>query len=303
MSGGPYGRGKAPERACLPVSLWPEADRRLWEAACSQGDILDDEFGARSGHAAVTNGKAAKGYGRWLTYLMRTEPAALIKAPADRITRERVRAYVEEITAIGNSTATILARLQELGEVAKVMGPDRLWPFINAIASRIRARHRPARDKANLRPSNELTDLGFSLMKAARELSGLKAAIAHRDGLIIAFLALVPLRRRNLAELILERTLIRQEPGWLVAFGDDDTKTHAAFEIGLPEALREPLEDYLRTYRTALAARDGRWTRPLQGALWGVQGRFALDADRPLRPGAREDKRRVRRGRQSASLP
>ena len=30
MSGGPYGRGKAPERACLPIDQWPEADRRLW---------------------------------------------------------------------------------------------------------------------------------------------------------------------------------------------------------------------------------------------------------------------------------
>ena len=26
MSGGPYGRGKAPERACLPVDRWPEVD-------------------------------------------------------------------------------------------------------------------------------------------------------------------------------------------------------------------------------------------------------------------------------------
>jgi hypothetical protein len=30
MSGGPYGRGKAPERACLPIGQWPEEDRRLW---------------------------------------------------------------------------------------------------------------------------------------------------------------------------------------------------------------------------------------------------------------------------------
>ena len=29
MSGGPYGRGKAPERACLPVPKWPDADGAL----------------------------------------------------------------------------------------------------------------------------------------------------------------------------------------------------------------------------------------------------------------------------------
>ena len=30
MSGGPYGRGKAPERACLKLESWPEKDRALW---------------------------------------------------------------------------------------------------------------------------------------------------------------------------------------------------------------------------------------------------------------------------------
>ena len=69
MSGGPYGRGKAPERACLKVDQWPEPDRRLWLAACAPGDILDDEVGARSDRAAISNAKAATGYGRWLTFL------------------------------------------------------------------------------------------------------------------------------------------------------------------------------------------------------------------------------------------
>jgi integrase len=268
MSGGLYGRGKAPERACLPISQWPEADRRPWLAACAPGDILDDDIGARSGHAVISNRKAAKGYGRWLTYLRISAPETLAMAPADRITRERARAYVENLIEIGNSTQTILARLQELGEVAKVMAPDRNWSFINEIASKIRARHRPARDKSNLRPSNELVDLGFELMKSAGSFSGFEAAIAYRDGLVIAFLALVPLRRRNLARLVLDRTLIRQGSEWLIAFGEDDTKTHAAFEIGLPDVLREPLENYLQNYRPILAAREGRWVRPVEGAVW-----------------------------------
>ncbi len=225
MSGGPYGRGKAPERTCLPVTQWPDADRRLWLAACAPGDILDDEIGARSGHGAITNSKAAKGYGRWLTYLRISEPETLVMAPADRISRERVRAYIESLIEIGNSTQTILGRLQELGEVAKIMEPDRNWSFINEIASKIRARHRPVRDKSNLRPSNKLVDLGFQLMKGAGSLSGLEAAIAYRDGLVIAFLALIPLRRRNLADLALDRTLIRQGSQWLIDFGGTFTPT------------------------------------------------------------------------------
>jgi integrase/recombinase XerD len=249
MSGGPYGRGKSPERVCLSVDHWPEADRRLWLEACRTGDILDDEAGARSDHAAISNIKAGKGYGRWMNHLARCAPETLTDAPAKRITPERVREYVEALKLIGNSTQTILGRLQELSEVAKVMDPKQVWSFINGMASKVRARHRPARDKTHLRLSNELVDLGTKLMGAAEKLGGLEAAIAHRDGLLIGFLALIPLRRRNLADLVLERTLVLGGSSWIVAFGEDDTKTHTGFEIGLPDILKDPLETYLSIHR------------------------------------------------------
>jgi integrase/recombinase XerD len=268
MSGGPYGRGKAPERACLSVGQWPDMDRRLWLAACAGGDILDDEVGARSHHADISNTKAAKGYGRWLNYLTRSAPKTLTQTPGTRITPETVRAYVEALELIGNSTQTILARLQELGEVARVMDGKGGWSFINEMASKVRARHRPARGKTHLRLSNELVDLGAKLMAAAESLVGLEAAITHRDGLLIGFLALIPLRRRNLADLVLERTLHREGSNWIAAFGEDDTKTHAAFEVGVPDVLRAPLEAYLDTHRPVLMARSGRWARPAEGALW-----------------------------------
>jgi integrase len=192
----------------------------------------------------------------------------LTDPPADRITPERVRAYVDSLIEIGNSTHTILCRLQELGEVAKVIDPNRRWSFISDLASKTRARHRPARDKSNLRLSSELVDLGINLMRAAESLIGLDAAIAYRDGLLVAFLALIPMRRRNLANLVLDKTLLRRGSSWTVAFGDDATKTGAAFEIGLPGVLGAPLETYLAVHRPVLEARAGRWTRPVEAALW-----------------------------------
>jgi integrase/recombinase XerD len=268
MSGGPYGCGKAPERACLPMAQWPEADRRRWLGACAASDLLDDEVGARSSHAPISNAKAAKGYGRWLTHLSLAEPKASDEPPADRMTAERVGAYVSRLIEIGNSSQTILARLQELGEVAKVMDPNRDWSFVNRMASKVRARHRPARDKTNLRASNELVDLGFKLIREAKDLEGLDAAITHRDGLLIGFLALIPLRRRNLADLVLEKTLVREGAVWTVAFSEDDTKTDAPFEIGAPDVLRAPLETYLDKHRPVLMGRSGRWSRAVEGALW-----------------------------------
>ena len=69
MSGGPYGRGKAPERACMPVRNWPDADQRPWQASFASADVLSEEFGVRSNYAAISNRKIEKGYGRWLTDL------------------------------------------------------------------------------------------------------------------------------------------------------------------------------------------------------------------------------------------
>ena len=84
MSGGPYGRGKAPERACLKLEAWPEQDRRLWQAACEPGDLLAvDEGGARANRATATNYKAEKGYGRWLTFLKTVDAVCLVDPPGD----------------------------------------------------------------------------------------------------------------------------------------------------------------------------------------------------------------------------
>ena len=268
MSGGLYGRGKAPERQCLPVDRWPEADRILWIKACTRGSILDDEVGARADHAEISNTKAAKGYGRWITYLAFHDPEALTLPPAERITRDRVIAYVEDLRGIGNASQTILARLQELAEVAKVMGPSVDWQFINKISSKVRATHRPARSKHHLKLTHVLVNLGFELMASATDPTSYRHAIAYRDGLIIAFLALDPIRRRNLADLVLGRTLLRQTSGWLIAFTEDDTKTHTVHEVPLPETLLAPVEAYLEVWRPILEARTGRWAKPANGALW-----------------------------------
>lgn len=268
MSGGPYGRGKAPERACLKVAAWPEQDRLLWTAATRPSDLLDPETGARSAHAKRSNAKAEKGYGRWLTYLHLADPGTLSVRPADRITPEQVRGYVRSLQELGNASGTILARLQELGEVAKVLNPARDWTFINRIASRVRAAHRPARSKTHLKLTDELLALALSLVEKARSCSGLEAAILHRDGLLIGILTLLPLRRKNFAALVLGRNLIRNGDGWLLIVSEEDTKTHRQIELPFPVVLEEALDLYLQAHRPFLVERTGRWTASIDDQLW-----------------------------------
>lgn len=268
MSGGRYGRGKAPERACMPIGMWPARDRDLWQAACASADLLSEDVGSRANRRAISNRKAEKGYGRWLTYLSIFVPRCLAETATARITPERVKAYVAHLQSLQNSSATIIARLTELGEVAKVMGPTESWRFINAIASRIRARHVPARDKSNLKLTDELLSLGLTLMERAESLEGWHAAVQYRDGFIIALLALVPLRRRNIESILLRKNLVEVRGRWIIVLDPQETKTHAAHEVDVPDLLHEPLRKYLRLYRPILADRKGRWEKVIGDALW-----------------------------------
>lgn len=268
MSGGPYGRGKAPERTCLKLPLWPQQDRELWEAACAPADILALDEGLRANHAAISNFKAEQGYGRWLTYLRFNHPDALAETPADRITPERVVTYVKALQALGNSTQTQLGRLQELGEAAKVFGPDQDWSFINRLAAKVRARHKPARSKKHLKLSPELVDLGMSLMAKAQSYDGVEAAILYRDGLMIAMTAYMPFRRRNIASTALERNVIPLNGIYLLSLDETETKTANPHDSYIAEELIEPLNLYLAKYRPFLMARQGRWTKPVTNELW-----------------------------------
>jgi len=269
VSGGPYGRGKAPERACMTLADWPEADRRLWREALKPGDVFDDG-GARADMRARTNQKVEKGYGRWLTYLAHHAPESLTEAPAARITPERGRAYVRHLEELGNSTQTRLCRLQELGDMARVLDPARDWSFIAGLASRIRSRHVPARDKDELMVgAEELLAVGFELMAAAGfATTPRKAATLYRDGLLIALLIMLPLRRRNITALTLDDTLVRRGSAWRIVIPASETKTHDPEDEPFPDALTPQLERYLATHRPFLAGCTGRWHAQAGNALW-----------------------------------
>jgi len=268
VSGGPYGRGKAPERACMKVALWPVQDRMLWFTALAPTDPFEAEGGACSGNLAISNQKTEKGYGRWLTWLTITGQLNQALPPDERITRDRVLAYIAHLAEIGNSTRTILCRLQELGDMARVLAPNMSSSFIKRIASYVRARHTPARDKrSRLAMTDELVALGMQLMASAEtEPTPRLAGMAFRDGLVIALLALRPLRRKNLAELVIDLTLCRLGNDWVIR--PKSMKTRTPIECLWPEVLVPALTTYLAVHRPCLTALRGRWAAPIGDALW-----------------------------------
>jgi integrase/recombinase XerD len=105
-------------------------------------------------------------------------------------------------------------------------------------------------------PAAELFALGLDLMvEAEAALAGdaVDAALAFRDGLMIALLATRPLRQRNFLAIEIGRHLL-QAGGWLLTFRGEETKTHRPLEVTVPRALHAPLERYLRHWRPLLLA-------------------------------------------------
>ena len=104
--------------------------------------------------------------------------------------------------------------------------------------------------------------------KAEQQTTARRRAVMYRDGLIIAFLALRPLRRRNLARLDLGRTLVRRAEAWWIEIPPEDTKTRVPIEENWPAILIDPLERYLVEHRGLLSKAQGRWSVPVGAALW-----------------------------------
>jgi hypothetical protein len=184
-------------RLLLPFEEWPQADQALWQSALRDAD----PFGQNS--VAISWGDHTRqntrlGYARWLGWLSE-HGMDLDPRPADRVTQPRVAAYIADLRQV-NSDFTILCRLQTLYDAMRIMAPDRDWRWLRRVHSAAKARS-PVRNKAaRIQPSGELVKLGKALMHRAElavTKSPLVRAVLFRDGLMIAFEALRPVRLSN----------------------------------------------------------------------------------------------------------
>jgi integrase/recombinase XerD len=244
------------EILCLPVESWPAQDRTLWEASLVESDPFG-ESGVRARLRPATNRAVVKGYGRWLLFLAAAGDLDADAAPASRITKDRVRSYIDALEHSGNYSSSIAARLEQLRAAAKIMDPTSALDWLKAPAARLRARATPKRDKRErLVSASELVTLGLDLMRdAPLAAKPGHQAVTYRDGLLIAFLALQPLRLKNLEGLVIGRTLIKENGHWVITFAASETKTHAIIEGEWPDVLTSHLEHYLTSIRPLLCRR------------------------------------------------
>ena len=106
--------------------------------------------------------------------------------------------------------------------------------------------------------SETLYALGIALMDSAlssgKPVTASSVQTAYRDGLIIAFLALIPLRRRTLG-LQIGRHLVRSRAGWAVDIPANDTKSKRPFDLPFSRDLSARIDFYLKEIRSRIQVR------------------------------------------------
>ncbi len=215
----------------LQFGSWPEEDRALWAAAFEHYDVFDEH--CRGAHlAAATQVGLRTAYARFLGFLSSEDPERLRLAPDARVDRESIAAYVVHLRKSCRET-TVVSTLHMLRQALKLMYPDIDWTWLKTIVKRIDAHAKPL-PKLGTVTSGQLFAIGLRLMADAENAAfsegriSIEHALAYRDGLIIALLAAVAMRRRTLAALTIDQHLVKIGDDWLLDIPAEDTKTAGA---------------------------------------------------------------------------
>jgi integrase len=238
----------------LPYADWPEDDRTRWEAAFKAGTDRFDDCGPAAHLAEPTRLTLLDAYARFLAFLSAHDVTVLACAPAVRIDRKIIESYVRWQPASCGGV-TIAANLRNLQTTLRYICSGEDWSWMSTIAKRIAAQATPKPEKHHLVTSEALYALGSELMDRAitkanaTENISLACALRYRDGLMIALLALIPLRRRTLAALRIGSQLVRSGDHWALHIPARDIKTKRPLEYPISAELSGRIDLYLNQFR------------------------------------------------------
>jgi integrase len=245
-------------RLHLPFADWPEIDQQMWNAAVNSNDPFDDSPRARL--AKTTLHKYWMGWRRFLGFLTITEPDVLQKKPFERLTPKRSRRFVEHLRET-NTAHSVAIQIDSLYGAARTLMPAKDWIWLRNMKTRL---YDVAPRGNTVRPvitSVQLVDLGMALMEesniSTNKTIRMADAIRFRDGLMIAFVAQIPLRHKNFAEIEVGRDLIKEDDNWSIVIPPEETKTRTYLDFPIPDSIRDGLIMYLNVVRPRMLRRSG----------------------------------------------
>ena len=253
----------------LPVDTWPGADRNAWLEACRPALRL--RRGGSAGHIKPVSRTAyVRAYGYLLDFCLRTGLFDSEAVAAGHVTPTIIGAFLEELqTRVGS-----IARhnyFSRIDRMARLLAPGSDTGWLKEVVAELKDQTKPRSKAARIVPSSRLLKLGLELVERARASNTgtiLHKARLHRNGLMIAMLALCPIRLKNFASLQIDKQLRKIEDHWWIAFTSEETKTGRADERPLPAILTPIIDQWIDTYRPCfLRPGDALWTSTAGGIL------------------------------------
>jgi integrase len=242
----------------LPLDLWPEVDRNAWIAACQPPARLKP--GGCAGHLRpVTRDDHAGHYSNFLGFLNRNGLLERDEPAATNVTPDKVGAYIDELKGRVAST-TLYGSICKLRRAAQYMAPGRDFSWLAEIDKDLALAARPRSKFGRFVLTEVLVEAGLTLVREAEDsessMTKLTRACQVRNGLMVALLALCPIRRKNFTALEIGRSFSKIKDQWWIVLSAWETKEKRADERPIDELLTPVIDRYLYQYRRVLARSD-----------------------------------------------
>jgi hypothetical protein len=182
------------------------------------------------------------------------------------VDRELIAQYVHLLRKT-NQDLSIVTSLHHLRFALRLICPKQDWSWLLTINKRIASAAPRRPKKLGLVTSDQLYLLGIELMDTAIAKAGDSTAISkatamqYRDGLLIALLSVLALRRRTVTALKSGGQLLRSGNLRTIEIPPEDVKGKRALDFTLSLRLSECVDLYLRKFRLLPGAirHDGFW--------------------------------------------
>lgn len=236
---------------------WPLADQQMWNNLLASASLLDDS-GGLSHVRPTTVAMLQNAYRQWLHWLATSEPDALDIAPVERATLPRLRRWYAQMDPLRP-----MSKLIYIGGVLRILraaAPDADWRNHTRLLQHLK---RLAGNGDRSRKSGRVLDSGTLLQAGMRHAESspkknptpLEAANRFQTGLMIAMLALLPLRSSTFRRLEIGSSIHLTADGIEATIPGEMMKSGLPWDAKIPDVLMPLLRRYLDEVRPWLLQR------------------------------------------------
>ena len=241
----------------LPLDAWPETDKAMWYTLCQRTGPLDD--GGGLDHLREASKETLRlHYGRWLRWVLNSEARMIEMQPVERLTIARLQDWLEDL-----SHTSKMSQWSFVGNTVRVLqasAPDHDWRIYKRLVKHLRwqaGQGDRSRKEGRVCDSEMLLKIGIRIATKDADAAStpLQQLQRQRDGAMIAFLSLLPIRRRAFAGLRIGTSIFFSDAVIRVALPEDLTKTGVPWEADVPANIEPLIRRYFLDVRPALLAR------------------------------------------------